>query len=213
MKVANLQPLIQEIKEGFRLVTQERSMQEDKDLLITKLQNELEELKNQVEKIEDKVVEERKQNITKDEIIKKLKNENEKVVEKNNELRESLDVFEEKRKLEVIEVEKMKMIWDWDIAQAHVKFETNSREREFQISLLKNEVSKLKDENDKNNKIQLETLMMKINDRDEELKSISFALQLKFEELNEIIKKKNGKEMKMVWVLQEENINVQYFHV
>ena len=62
--------------------------------------------------IEDKVVEERKQNITKDEIIKKLKNENEKVVEKNNELRESLDVFEEKRKLEVIEVEKMKMIWD-----------------------------------------------------------------------------------------------------
>ena len=55
--------------------------------------------------------------------------------------------------------------------------------------------------------------MMKINDRDEELKSISFALQLKFEELNEIIKKKNGKEMKMVWVLQEENINVQYFHV
>ena len=98
-------------------------------------------------------------------------------------MRESLDKFEEKRKLELIETEKMKMIWDWDIAQADEKFETYSREREFQISLLKNEVSKLKEEKDENDKIQLETLMIKVNKRDQELKSISFALQLKLEEV------------------------------
>ena len=98
-------------------------------------------------------------------------------------MRESLDKFKEKRKLELIETEKMKMIWDWDITQAHEKFETYSREREFQISLLKNEVSKLKEEKDENDKIQLETLMIKVNKRDQELKSISFALQLKLEEV------------------------------
>ena len=98
-------------------------------------------------------------------------------------MRESLDKFEEKRKLELIETEKMKMIWDWDITQADEKFETYSREREFQISLLKNEVSKLKEEKDENDKFQLETLMIKVNKRDQELKSIPFALQLKLEEV------------------------------
>ena len=193
---ANLRLLIKEIREGFQLVMEQRPMQEEKNLQISRLQKEVEELKHQMTEIENNAVKEREQTLMKDELIQKLKDENAKVIAESNQLKEGIEKLNEKRKLELIEVERMKMVWDFDIAQAADKFEAYSKETESKISSLKNEVSNLKkerEESEKNNRTKIETLTMKVNEKDQELESIKVALQLKTEELNEIFEKKKKK--------------------